>query len=428
MTQALEAPRRSLVGTVSLAAAVAGAVASHLAFLVGPFAGAVWLRVVSAGFEAAVVGALADWFAVTALFRHPLGIPIPHTAIIPTRREKIIESIVVMVEREWLSPSVIGARLERLEPSALLVDWLETPGHVERLGAPLRDLVRAVVRTLREPETRELVETSIRRQLADAPIDRALGEHLALALESPEGKAGLASVALSLANLADRPRTAAELQWWLDRSAATLREGGRRLVPFFLRRKIVQRKIIEAACAYASAELRAAAEDPEHPLRRSVTGAVRGFADRLSQGDPEALRLVERLRTAVVESLESGPVVSRLLERLAGQIEGDLADPGSRLSELIDRKLHAGIVGLLADRERAASFATWVRATARDLIERHHHEIGRTVRENLERLDTGTLVKQIEDRVGADLQFIRLNGAVVGGLIGLLLALLHLVR
>src|SRR4051812_23262707 len=100
-------PPRNHVGSISLVIAVGGAVVCHTALRVGPAAGATWLHVLTAGFEAALVGGLADWFAVTALFRHPLGLPIPHTAIIPARRAKIIESIVAMVEEDWLSPEVI---------------------------------------------------------------------------------------------------------------------------------------------------------------------------------------------------------------------------------------------------------------------------------------------------------------------------------
>src|SRR5262249_24061878 len=115
------APPRNHVGTVSLLCAVIGTAACWVALASGRFPGSVWLRIVAAGFEAATVGALADWFAVTALFRHPLGLPIPHTAIIPTRRAKLIESIANIVEHDWLSPDVIGARLARFAPSELLV-------------------------------------------------------------------------------------------------------------------------------------------------------------------------------------------------------------------------------------------------------------------------------------------------------------------
>src|SRR5256885_9386416 len=110
-------PRRSHVGTISLLAAVAGVVVTRVVLSTTSLADAVWLHVVAAGFEAAGVGALADWFAVTSLFRHPLGIPIPHTAIIPPRRAKITEGIVNMVQDEGLCPQGDGPPSRRLGPS-----------------------------------------------------------------------------------------------------------------------------------------------------------------------------------------------------------------------------------------------------------------------------------------------------------------------
>jgi len=424
-TTRMSAPERNHVGTVSLVIAVAGAVACHVALVTGPFAGAIWLRVLAAGFEAAVVGGLADWFAVTALFRHPLGIPIPHTAIIPTRRAKIVEGIVTMVEEDWLSPEVIGARLERVTPSALVREWLADPERVRRLGAPLRGLLRRVARLLTEDEIVALVERTIQRHVQDLPAGRTAGEWLRRALRGGRADSAFASAAASLAQLAARPRTAAELHWWLDRSARTLRAGGRRFLPLVLRTRIVQRKIVEAACEYAASELRAASRDAAHPLRRLAVDATGRFAERLAAGDPETLAFAERVRTSVVESLESGPLVRDTLVRLRARLEQELDEARGPLADLIDRRLHAGIVELLADRERSAAFDRWVRTTADDLLRRYHHQIGVTVRENLEALETGALVARIEDRVGADLQFIRLNGAVVGGLVGLGIALLR---
>jgi uncharacterized membrane-anchored protein YjiN (DUF445 family) len=415
-------PRRSRIGGVSLGLAVAGTAACHAASAVGPFAGATWLRLVGAGFEAAVVGGLADWFAVTALFRHPLGLPIPHTAIIPTRRAKITEGIVAMIEQDWLSPDVIGARLDKIAPSALVVDWLRDPAHVERIGAPVRDLLAGLARVLTEPEVAEFADRAIHGAIAELPLDATAGRWLAGALSSDAAGPAFDAFATSLANLAERDRTAAELHWWLDRSARTLAQAGKRLVPFVLRRKVVQRKLIEAACGYASTELRAAAGDPDHPLKRTILGALRRFADRLAAGDADALRQADRIRTALLESLEAGPIVRRTLERLRAELETELASPTSALSTLIDRRLRSGVLEVLDDPERRATFDRWVRATARDLLARHHHQIGITVRENLDALETETLVARIEDRVGADLQYIRLNGAVVGGLVGLALA------
>jgi uncharacterized membrane-anchored protein YjiN (DUF445 family) len=152
---------------------------------------------------------------------------------------------------------------------------------------------------------------------------------------------------------------------------------------------------------------------------------VRRFGERLSAGDPDALAQVEQLRRALADSLETRPLIGDLLGRLQKQLDAELASNGSELAGLIDFQLRHGIRDLLADPEHAGRFDDWVRATATDLLRRHHDQIGLTVRENLEALETSALVSQIEARVGSDLQFIRLNGALVGGLIGLLLALLH---
>jgi uncharacterized membrane-anchored protein YjiN (DUF445 family) len=419
------APRTNHVGTISLVVAVTGAIASRVAMTVGPLAGEPWLAIVAAGFEAATVGGLADWFAVTALFRRPLGLPIPHTAILIERKGKIIDGIVSMVEKDWLSPDVIGARLERIAPSAAVLGLLRDPGYVQRLGAPLRDLLRGLARTLREEEVAEFANRTLSRELRAVRIDATMGAWLARAIESEGAGSTFAALATSLANLAARPRTAAQLHWWLDRSAATLRAGGKRFVPFVLRRKVVQRAIVEAACDYAAAELLSAARDGTHPFRRAVLGALGRFAARLAAGDPTAIAQAEALRTAVVESLEAGPLLHDLLTRLSHQLEQDLADPDSALAHLVDRRLRAAALELLDDPVRSAAFDRWVRTTADELLRKYHHEIGNTVRQNLENLQPEALIQRIEDRVGADLQFIRLNGAVVGGLVGIVLALIH---
>lgn len=419
--------RRSRIGAVSLAVAAAGAAATRAALVASPWSGAVWLHVLAEGFEAGLVGGLADWFAVTALFRHPLGIPIPHTAIIPRRREKLVDGIVTMVETDWLSPEVIGARLERITPSELLLDWLGDREHVERLAAPARDLLRTLARLLREPELAVFLERLLRDRLADLPSDAAVAEALDGAVDSEAVGHALASAALSMANFAERPSTVETLQWWIERSAEKLREEGRRFVPFVLRRPAIQRRIVDAACAYASSELRSAAAEGDHPLRRSVKRTLRNFARRLGEGDPATREQMARLRAALSESLEISQVVQDAVAWTSERLEAELADPDSDLSRLVRREVVEGLHEALADLQRRATFDGWVRTTALDLLRRHHHQIGLTVRENLEALDTGALVGQIEARVGDDLQYVRLNGALVGGLIGLVIAAVRLV-
>jgi uncharacterized membrane-anchored protein YjiN (DUF445 family) len=418
-------PRRNHVGTVSLLVAVAGAAGSRAVIASRRFGDATWLHVVAAGFEAAMVGGLADWFAVTALFRHPLGIPIPHTAIIPARRDKIIDGIVTMVEEDWLSPEAILERLHDIVPSDEIVKLLRDPRNVERIGGPVRDLVRAFGRILTAEEVVGFVERALARELRGIRVDVETGRWLARAASSDSAGAAFTTLASSLANLAARPRTADELHWWLERAASELRARGQRLLPFALRRKSVQRLVVKSVCDYAATEFANAASDPSHPLRRLVLGSVERFAERLGAGEETALAQSERLWTALVESLDAGPVVRDTLQGLRAQLEHDLDDPAGALATLIDRELHGGILALLADPHRRARFDRFVRETAEDLVRRKHHEIGNTVREVLQKLKTDELVSQIEARVGADLQYIRLNGAVVGGLVGVAIAVAH---
>lgn len=415
---------RQSVGTVSLLAALGGTVTCHIALATGFSANAAWLRILATGFEAALVGGLADWFAVTALFRHPLGLPIPHTAIIPARRSKIIEGIVSVIQEEWLSPAVIRARLARLSPSAFVVEWLRDPGHVERLASPVRYLLQRLARALAEDEAATFVNHTLRQQLRQLPLP-SLGTWLSRAASSQSAGVAFATLARSLATLAARPDTAAGACLLIDRFARALQADGQRLLSFVLGRKKVQQKIAQSLCQYALSELRSAAGDAQHPLRTLVFGSLRQFADQLAAGDRQALVQVETIWAAMLESIEAAPLVSNTLAWLSAQLEHELTDPRSALSSFLDRVLRAGILELLEDPERGMTFDQWVRSTVSDLVDRHHDEIGLTVRENLEALEIGVLVAQIEERIGADLQFIRLNGAVVGGLIGLVLGLVH---
>src|SRR5690606_11227536 len=136
-------------------------------------------------------------------------------------------------------------KLAVFAPSDVLLEWLRDPEHVDRIGAPLRDLFRTNASFLTEPELADFAERNMRGAVERFPMDRAIA-WLADATASPSAQAAFTSLAISLANLADRPRTADELRYWLERSARTLHAGGKRLVPMLLRRRLVQRKLVEA--------------------------------------------------------------------------------------------------------------------------------------------------------------------------------------
>src|SRR5438105_710316 len=267
-----------------------------------------------------------------------------------------------MVERRWMT-----------SPAHAPVEPLRRPRAVHGAAPPRRSHVGTIsLLAAVAGVVVGFVDRVAQRQLRELPVDASTGAWLARAVTSKGAGAAFESLALSFGNLAARPRTAAELHWWLDRSAGALHASGKRFLPFVLRRKVVQRAIVEAACDYASSELRSAARDAEHPLRRAVLTALRRFAERLAAGDAEAQAQAERLRRALLESIQAGPVVRTMLARLREQLEQDLADRQSALSTLIDRQLRTGILELLADVGRRSAFDRWVRTTASDLLRRHH--------------------------------------------------------
>src|SRR5262249_6729680 len=277
-------------------------------------------------------------------------------------------------------------------PSELVLDWLRTPGRMERLGAPVRDLVRGLVRVLTEQEVTDFADRALQRQLREFPLDASAGRWITRALESGSADAAFETIASSLARLAALGSTWNTLDRLLLDLASKRRDEGKSVEAFLLRRKTVRNRLVMGACQAAGDQLSAAARDPAHPLRRSVLDAVGRWAQRLADGDPTALEVAERPPAARLESLEAGPLGRDRLARLRRELENQLEDEQSALSQLIDGRLHAGIVDLLEDPERRATFDRWVRGTADELLRRHHHQIGLTVRENLEALDTGRLV------------------------------------
>src|SRR6185295_7741682 len=300
-----------------------------------------------------------------------------------------------LVQHELLSPERLDPWLAAAEPGALVLRWLEDPAIVDQIEDPLRGLLHHVARLLQADEVTRFVDRALAHQLRTVPLDASAGAWLVRAVESPDAGVVFETIARSLAKLLDAPGTRAELQRRLHDAAGAMRARGTRVVPFFLRRKAVQRRLIDAACVYAVAELSAAASDAAHPLRRSLLAAVKRFGERLAAGDPGAVAQAARLRDALVESLEAGPMVRGMLGRLRELLDAELADPHGALWELIDRELRSGIRDRLTDPARRAEFDRWVRDTANDLVRRHHSQIGPIVRKSLTERSNDELVAMV---------------------------------
>jgi uncharacterized membrane-anchored protein YjiN (DUF445 family) len=365
-----------------------------------------WVGYVQAAAEAGMVGGLADWFAVTALFRHPLGLPIPHTAIIPTRKDALGRNLSDFVGTNFLSEQVVRERLRNAEVPRRLGSWLAEPEHAARVTAELARALRGAVDVLRDEDLRAVLEPVVLRRLAALPVGPTLGRLLAkvVADKAHHRLVDLVAAAVDDWLLANREQV-------IDLVARQAPAWS----PEFVDRAVATRVYTELA--RVSAEVRA---QPEHAIRQALDRLLARFADDLSN-DPAT---IERA-SGVLESLLAQPEVRRAF--------GDVISAGRRLLlEMVDDpdgELRTRLSGALADLGRRLDTDEVLRArvdaivadAAGYVVTHYRDELTRTITDTVERWDGVETARKVELAVGRDLQFIRINGTVVGALAGVII-------
>ncbi len=420
---------RSL-GNASLFAAVSGLVAVETATRLHWVGGPVW-QVVGRAFEASTVGGVADWFAVTALFRE---VPIPiirrHTNIIAKNRSRIVAAIADMVQNRWLSPAVIREHLNRFSASQQVLDRLSDESGAQGVLSFLRDLLRKLAGGIDRPEVSGLLERSLKDQLKNLELAGPLGLWMAAAIRRGDHQAVWETVLSSLDEAMQGVELREVLGKVVDHAIKEYRDGS------FLQGFTVQAaetfrlfkkdQVVDALLRKLEQWLEEAKGNPDHPLRQRLNGILLDFADGLAAGRPEALESVEKIRSALVEAADTREYISRALHRLRESVDSELSTDGSDLDRLVRRIFQEQLVRFRNDAKAQAALDAWIRNIAAELVEERHTQIGVMVRGSLDKLSDLHLVAQIEEKVGADMQYIRLNGAVVGGLVGAILAVAKL--
>ncbi len=363
-----------------------------------------WVGYVRAGAEAAMVGALADWFAVTALFRYPLGLPIPHTAIIPNRKDQIGRSLGEFVQGNFLTPEVLMARLEGVHVGQRLGRWLAEPVHAERAAAAVSDAVRGVVEVLDDRDVQDAVGGLVERRLRATHVAPILAKAVDASVEGGHHQRLLDSVLRSLAS-------------FLEDNRGTLRNRLQQESPWWVPEPIddrIFRKIFTGVQSF----LADVAATPDHEVRASIDARVRVLAERL-RDDPVLIAKTEELK----QELLSHPDVQAWLQSLWGELKrtilADADDPQSELRRRVASGL--GQLGrrLTTDRELQAKVDDWVERAVVYVVENYRGEVADLIATTVQRWDAADTSRRIELQVGRDLQFIRINGTVVGGIAGL---------
>ncbi|WFL79032.1 DUF445 domain-containing protein [Altererythrobacter arenosus] len=364
--------------------------------------------------EAAMVGGLADWFAVTALFRHPLGIPIPHTAIIPENKDRIADTMAQFLRENFLTPAVVARRMQGMNVAAALGDFLVAPRDPEssvdnpsRITGGAAELLAEVLESLDPDRLGNQVRSGLASQVAKIDISPLLGRMLETAI----------------ADNRHMPLMDGFIRWaglTLEDNEETVREVIHNRANAVLRWTGLDERISASVLDGLYKLLAEVLVDPQHPLRSKIEEGLEKLAQDL-QHDPKTRERVEEMKRELIEN----PAVTEwwlgVWERIRQSLIRRARDPESALGEEMRKGLAELGKALQEDVRLQHQINRFARRTAVGIATRYGAQIVQLVSETVKRWDAVTITGRIESAVGRDLQFIRINGTLVGGLVGLTL-------
>jgi uncharacterized membrane-anchored protein YjiN (DUF445 family) len=361
---------------------------------------------VNAASEAAMVGALADWFAVTALFRHPLGLPIPHTAIIPTRKDELGASLQEFVAGNFLTEPVVRAQLAKAEPARRAGSWLSKPQNAERVVAEASTAARGVLRVLRDEDVAPVLHDLVLRQVANRSWSPAAGRMLNTVVVEG-GHHGLVDVVADHVHrwlLNNKPRV---IQLVTDQAPLW--------TPTWVDERVANR-VYETAVRFVG-EVR---DQRQHQMRRSLDDALTRLAARLQDDDAVRDRFDEFVR-GVTERHDIRDAVLQLWAAVRQGLVEAIENPDSELRRRAVTGLTALGRRLLDDEALAARVDLYVEDAVAYVAANFSGELVNVIGDTVQRWDGEETSRLVELHVGRDLQFIRLNGTLVGALVGLVI-------
>ena len=367
-----------------------------------------WVGFIRATAEASMVGGIADWFAVTALFRHPLGIPIPHTAIIPANKDRVGKTLATFVQRNFLTREVIEARLRGLHIGERLAAWIAQPENARTIARQTATALSAGAHVLKDEDVQELIDHSVEERIRKTRIAPVAGRLLSVVTEGNRHQELLNEAIILIARTVEqnhdliRDRVQRESPWW---------------VPTAVDEKIY-RKIV-SSIERTLVEIR---DDPDHPLRERFDQALRTFIDNL-QHSPQTVARVEELKQ---EFLDTEAVrrfsASLWVDAKAALLRfAESSEKSAKSGGTIERALTTFGEAVLADPALVRKLDDIIMDVAVFLVERYQNDVADLITHTVQNWDAEVTTKRVELAIGRDLQFIRINGTLVGALAGLII-------
>jgi uncharacterized membrane-anchored protein YjiN (DUF445 family) len=365
-----------------------------------------WLGYVRAFAEAAMIGGLADWFAVTALFRHPLGLPIPHTAIVPTRKDRIGRSLGRFVQQNFLSREVIERKLAAARPGERAARWLSDPAKARLVSRQVASALHGGAEVLKDEDVQHFVTRTIVARAERVQVAPLLGKVLAL-LTADGRHQELFDEALRIATkfvdeneAVIRDRIAAEAPWWVPGA--------------------VEDRIHERVVTGVERTLGEVSADPEHPLRSRFDDAVQRLIEKL-RTSPDTIARAEQIKSDVLAHPAVREYVGSLWTELKGSLGRYAAGDEDGAPAAVERGLVSLGTAIADDPALTAKVDAWITEAVLFVVEQYRGEVATLIESTVAAWDPDATSRRIEVQIGRDLQFIRINGTLVGGLVGLAL-------
>jgi uncharacterized membrane-anchored protein YjiN (DUF445 family) len=365
-----------------------------------------WMGFVRATAEASMVGGLADWFAVTALFRHPLGIPIPHTAIIPMRKDRVGRTIANFMQRNFLTREVIEGRLRGLHVGQRLASWISQPDNARLIARKAASALAAGAHVLRDEDVQQMIDRSLESGIRRAPIAPIAGRLLAVVTEGNRHQELFNEAIVLIARTVEqnrdliRVRVQEESPWWVPTS--------------------VDEKIYKKIVSSIERTLVEIRDDAQHPLRGRFDQALRTFITNLETSPATAARAEELkadlLDTQAVRRFSASIWVDAkaALLKFAENVESNPREGGA-----MERAITTFGDAVLADAALVQKLDDFVLEIAVFLVARYQDDVAELIAQTVQGWDPYVTSQRVELAIGRDLQFIRINGTLVGALAGL---------
>lgn len=372
------------------------------------------------GFEAGLVGGLADWFAVTALFRHPLGLPIPHTSLLPKNRVKITNGIISMVENNWLSKASILDKIQHVITSNQLIIFLEKKLESDRAREAIAVLLLEIIKTSDPEKLADPLALEIKEYLKNLNIDTIIDRIVPLITEHHYDEKGFDFILFKIKEWVEQPENKNKIGTASLKGLSSLKlDGFMQLAVNSIVNMISDERmgqIISNVLINAVENL----QQKDNTMRIDLISAIRKELGNLSKS-PNVIQALESQKMKWINQMALTNEISSVLTKLKIKLI-DRVEERQTIDQFVIPYLKAKLENLKSNTDLLSRLDFWLQNTVVNIIDKNHDKIGVLVKENLDKLDDQTLTALIEEKVGNDLQWIRVNGAVCGFLIGVILS------